>query len=94
MDDQLAAYLAEHTPTGDELFVIPGWVSANDFGRDQTNPAKSVAFIGQMLVDLGSAGAKSVLVTNTIDSPRLSHPELKTAVQRHAFFGGGRTATR
>ena len=95
MDDQVAEYLSMHSPTGDELFVIPGWISTSDFANGQDDPTTAVAMVGSLVSDLASAGAKNVLVGNSIDSPRFSFPELlrafndelavEMAVQRAAF---------
>ena len=76
MDDQLAEYLAAHTPDGDELIVIAGISGTNDFNEGQTDPAEAVAFVGQMLSDLGSAGAKNILLSNAIESVRTRNAEL------------------
>ena len=76
MDDQLAEYLAAHTPGGDELIVISGVGAANDFNEGQMDPAEPVAFIGKMLSDLGAAGAKNVLLSNAIESVRLRNAGL------------------
>ena len=41
MDDQVATYLSERTPSGNELFVISGVAAANDFAEGQQDPVSA-----------------------------------------------------
>ena len=94
MDDQVAEYLTDHTPTGQELFVIPAWISTNDFANEQDDPALTVRMVGSLISDLASAGAKHLLVGNSINSPRFSRPDLLRPYndQLAIELGGQRTA--
>ena len=64
VDDQVATYLGERTPTGDELIILVG--SGNDFGFGQTNAEEPVQFVRQAVADLAAAGAKEILVASLL----------------------------
>ena len=65
VDDQVATYLGERTPTGDELIVLVT-ASGNDFGFGQTNVEEPIQFVGQAVADLAAAGAKQILVASLL----------------------------
>ena len=76
MDDQVVEYLNDNTPSGGELFVISGTSSFNDFNEGMTDPAKPITYIGQIVSDLHAAGARSMLISNTIESLGGPTPDL------------------
>jgi outer membrane lipase/esterase len=57
---QIQAYLAGHTPSPNQLFVI--WAGANDFFDGQTNPAVPIHNLVTDLTTLAKAGATHFLV--------------------------------
>ena len=78
VDDQVAIYLGERKPIGNELFLLAAIAATNDFAEGQTDVNAPVQKIGQAISDLAVAGAKSVLVMNNISSPRMQQLALST----------------
>gem|GEM_PF-701690 len=75
MDLQVADYLANHTPSGDELFVVAGTAAINDAVFGQEDPAAPVAVLGDLVTQLAEAGARHVIMANGIVNPRTSRPD-------------------
>ena len=64
VNDQVALFLEDNVPSGDELFFVPGWTSIVDFGDGQPNVDNAAATVGQSIADLAVAGAREVIVMN------------------------------
>jgi phospholipase/lecithinase/hemolysin len=62
MGTQISSFLASHTPSAGQLFVL--WGGANDFFNGQTNPAVPASNIVSEIQTLAQAGAKNFLVLN------------------------------
>ena len=75
MDLQVLDYLDNHTPSGDELFVLAGVAAINDavFGED--DPTAPAVVLGDLVSRLAQAGAKHVLVSNGVVHHRMSRQD-------------------
>jgi phospholipase/lecithinase/hemolysin len=63
IDKQIASFLASHTTSAGQLFMI--WGGANDFlNAGQTNPFIPAQNIANEIATLASAGAKTFLIPN------------------------------
>ena len=78
VNEQIEIYLSEKQPTGDELFVVPAWISLNEFSDEipETPTPTAVANqFGQLIQDLADAGARSFLIPHGMYTPRQSVTE-------------------
>ena len=68
MDAQVGQYLATHTPSADELFVL--WGGSNDYGLSggSVSPASSVQALSAQISTLAGAGARHFLVGNLLST--------------------------
>lgn len=62
MSVQMASYLATHSPTDSELFVL--WGGANDFFSGETDIQVPVTNLSNQITTLATAGATTFLVAN------------------------------
>jgi len=62
IESQVTEYLATHTPSSSDVFVI--WGGANDFFFGQTDPTAPVAAIALQVIRLAEEGAKHIVVLN------------------------------
>ena len=65
VNDQVALYLEDNVPSGNELFFVPGWTSIVDFGDGQPSAVDAATTVGQSIADLALAGATDVIVMNS-----------------------------
>ena len=73
MDRQVTTLIESHAISGDELFVVTGWIALNDFHPDQKEPADPIEVaqnVAGHISALADAGAKNVLVTKMYSTPR------------------------
>lgn len=79
VNTQIAAYLANHTPTSGTLYTL--WAGANDFFDGQTNPVKPADNLMADILTLISKGAKNFLVANlpSLGETPLGRAEVATA---------------
>ena len=62
LDSQVEEFLGDKAISGEELFVIPGWMSLNGFSSRQpetANPAEAARKVATAIDDLASSGGSS-----------------------------------
>ena len=75
MDAQVGTFLREQSVSGDELFVIDGWI--NDFAVPApADPVAAANKIGQAVNGLAAAGARDFLISLVATTPRSMRPEI------------------
>jgi len=80
---QIDAYLGDHTPSGDEIFIVRG--SLNEFTDGERDPTVTIDKVLGHITTLANAGAETFLVPNLVPMEHLPIPGLDgSPVQQEA----------